>query len=142
MPLFAFTLTVVAATWSIGLWVVFCAVLRLFEIGPPVFRVKTFGRLINAVARKINKWPEDAELTGFAGLPLFVILKRDASPLTELHEKIHFLQQVELLLFGWYILYAIFWLVYGYRENPMERAAYAYDDAPFSWVRYLKRAEA
>ncbi|MCK5614419.1 hypothetical protein KAR91_71795 [Candidatus Pacearchaeota archaeon] len=61
------------------------------------------------------------------------------------HEKIHFKQQKELLLIGFYILYLIFWLKYGYRNMPFEKEAYDNDDnlkyletrKHFAWIKYI-----
>jgi len=36
------------------------------------------------------------------------------------HELIHFAQQKELFLLGFYLLYLFFWLRYGYMHNPFE----------------------
>lgn len=63
------------------------------------------------------------------------------------HEKIHFRQQKELLLVGFYILYLIFWLIYGYRNIPFEREAYKNQDdfdylskrKLFAFLKYLKK---
>lgn len=61
------------------------------------------------------------------------------------HEKIHFAQQKELLIVGFYILYGIFYLIYGYRDIPFEREAYRNADnpdylkkrKPFAWLKHL-----
>ena len=61
------------------------------------------------------------------------------------HEKIHFAQQKELLIVFFYILYAVFYLFYGYRNMPFEKEAYNNDDnlnylnnrKLFSWFKYL-----
>ncbi len=63
------------------------------------------------------------------------------------HEKIHFRQQLELLLMGFYLLYLIFWIIYGYKEIPFEREAYASAEdvdylskrKPFAWMKYIWR---
>ena len=57
------------------------------------------------------------------------------------HEKIHFAQQKELWLIGFYVLYLIYWLRYGYRNIPFEKEAYIYEGyndylqfrAKFAW---------
>ena len=71
------------------------------------------------------------------------------------HEKIHFRQQEELWVLGFYPLYVMFWLYYrirgfnsydAYMMIPFEREAYAmeqileYPDSRkrFSWVNYIK----
>ncbi len=61
------------------------------------------------------------------------------------HEKIHFAQQKELFIVFFYILYGIFYLIYGYKNTPFEKEAYAYDQDEwyldvrkyFSWTRFL-----
>jgi len=50
------------------------------------------------------------------------------------HEKIHIKQQKELFIIGFYILYVIFWLLYGYYSNPFEVEAYRHGN----FSRYLK----
>ena len=58
------------------------------------------------------------------------------------HEKIHFKQQLELLIIPHMIIYGIFHLLYGYRKNPFEREAYEYAARPkerklYGWVKFL-----
>ncbi len=63
------------------------------------------------------------------------------------HEKIHFRQQLELLLIGFYLLYLVFWIFYGYKGIPFEKEAYAnakdsdylIKRKPFAWVKYIWR---
>ena len=62
------------------------------------------------------------------------------------HENIHYAQERELWFVGFYILYAIFFLLNliatfnwkkAYRENAFEREAYIYEGA----MRYLNKRE-
>ena len=80
------------------------------------------------------------------------------------HERIHYLQQLELLFVGQFILYGIFWLWklvettrengklnprLAYFENPFEREAYNHDVCPYyyeerkpyAWMKYLRRRD-
>jgi hypothetical protein len=60
------------------------------------------------------------------------------------HELIHFAQQKELFLLGFYLLYLFFWLRYGYVNNPFEREAlinqsdekYLESRMKFGWEKY------
>ena len=40
------------------------------------------------------------------------------------HERIHFEQQKELWFIGFYLMYAYWWLRYGYKKIPFEKEAY------------------
>lgn len=61
------------------------------------------------------------------------------------HESIHFKQQKECLIIPFYILYFIFWLIYGYRNIPFEREAINNDHKStylvvrkrFEWIKYI-----
>ena len=63
------------------------------------------------------------------------------------HEKIHFQQQKELLFVGFYLLYLIFWIIYGYRNMPFEKEAYDNQSdilylsnrKHFAFLKYLKK---
>ncbi len=63
------------------------------------------------------------------------------------HERIHFAQQKELLIILFYILYVFLWMIYGYRDNPLEAEAYANDRKPdylksrkmYNWINYFKK---
>ena len=72
----------------------------------------------------------------------FMFLGLRANANTVEHEKIHFKQQLELLIIPHMIIYGIFHLLYGYRKNPFEREAYHFDDIPkqrrpYGWVKFL-----
>lgn len=71
------------------------------------------------------------------------------------HETIHFHQQLELFIFGFFLLYVVFWIrglakykdaKTAYRESPFEREAYANERkytylekrALWSWTAYIK----
>lgn len=56
----------------------------------------------------------------------FIFYKKDINLIDVNHEKIHLKQQLELLILPFYILYAIFHLIYGYDKNPFEKEAYKY----------------
>ena len=62
----------------------------------------------------------------------FIFLRKDKDiPEDELkyilnHEKIHFAQQKELKLVGFYAKYLYWWKKYGYRKIPFELEAYAH----------------
>jgi hypothetical protein len=76
-----------------------------------------------------------------------------ASARTNIHELIHFFQQIELLFVGHWILYVIFYIVerskgmkhdLAYRNNPFEREAYANENLtylitrkPYAWLKYM-----
>lgn len=72
----------------------------------------------------------------------FMFLSVNANANTIEHEKIHFKQQLELLIIPHMIIYAAFHILYGYRRNPFEREAYAKADTPkerkpYGWIEYL-----
>ncbi|MCT4590526.1 MAG: hypothetical protein N4A71_22050 [Carboxylicivirga sp.] len=87
---------------------------------------------------------------GFAAMAVWpVIFVRKGAKFTratETHECIHFAQQKELLLVGFYLLYLIFWLRYGYKNIPFEREAKSNENKayylmirkPFAWLKYFK----
>ena len=109
-------------------------------------------------ARAITFWP-------------FVIFKNTEvakNPTTLSHEAIHCMQQIELGVIGlifylaigfnahvwlltipvlllFYVLYLIFTLIYGYRNNPFEREAYNNSNITdywrhrewFGWLKYV-----
>lgn len=75
---------------------------------------------------------------------------------TNIHEMIHFLQQLELLFVGMWILYLYFYFKgrckgwshwWAYRNNPFEKEAYdnEYDSAYlwqrklYAWTKYLRK---
>ena len=88
---------------------------------------------------------------GFKGAALypfiFLRLKPDeiGSQITINHEKIHIEQQKELFVIGFYIVYFVFWLLYGYYLNPFEIEAYRHANFSgylkarkrFNWTNYL-----
>lgn len=89
---------------------------------------------------------------GFAAMAVYpFIFTRKGAKITETtirHEKIHFAQQKELLLIGFYLLYLIFWIRYGYRNSPFEREAYDCEQysmylevrKPFAWLKHTHKA--
>jgi hypothetical protein len=95
----------------------------------------------------------------YTGLSFFIFiwickLTKDEIRLVR-HEKIHFLQQVEMLFLFHWILYAFYYIVArakghghyaAYRNNPFELEAYANESdvtylktrRVFAWVRYIR----
>ena len=85
---------------------------------------------------------------GFKAIAIFPFLFYRGDPPSERtirHEKIHFRQQIEMFILPFYLLYAILWLLYGYKENPFEREAYWNEKDPFyletrpfwAWIKYF-----
>jgi hypothetical protein len=77
----------------------------------------------------------------------FLIYKGDYPPEFLInHERIHLVQQKELLIIGFYLLYLLFWTRYGYLNNPFEREAlinqnddnYLKKRHKFEWKRYCR----
>ena len=83
----------------------------------------------------------------------FIISKEKMDPDTLNHETIHIHQQMELLVIGFYVLYAYYYLVglakykdkqKAYYMIPFEQEAYEYDNQldyletrkPYSWTKY------
>ena len=88
-------------------------------------------------------------------LGCFVFCKGSLSKTTRRHEKIHYVQQWELLFLGHWLLYGLFWFVglvryrngvQAYKENPFEREAYAnekkytyFNKRPlWNWIHYVR----
>ncbi|MFW6225765.1 MAG: hypothetical protein ACOC3V_02245 [bacterium] len=90
-------------------------------------------------------------ITGITLAPFGIYLREDVydrqDKKTINHEKIHWQQQLELLIIPFYIFYIIFWIFYGYRNMPFEREAYEHDRdfeylknrKMYSWVKYFKK---
>ena len=85
----------------------------------------------------------------------FIISRVPMSEVTLNHEKIHIKQQAELLVIGFYALYALWWVVYrlrglsasdAYFNLPFELEAYAHERdmdyletrKPYAWRQYTK----
>lgn len=95
----------------------------------------------------------------------FIFVKGEVKESSIKHEKIHFEQQKELLLIGFYILYVLFFVVRflflfladlnksfqecwdsAYYWNPFEKEAYTHEQNEnyckerkhFAWFKYLK----
>jgi hypothetical protein len=87
--------------------------------------------------------------TGMALPPFGIILSTQASNLAQvlMHEWTHFLQAEELWYIGFWIVYAVLWLAYGYWNHPMEREAREnkYDPAynshreKMAWRKYMDK---
>lgn len=56
--------------------------------------------------------------------PIIWVRGESVSKETLNHERIHFAQQKELWIIGFYVLYLIWWLKYGYRNIPFEKEAH------------------
>lgn len=54
----------------------------------------------------------------------FIIVRKDTDEVTVNHERIHHQQQDELLVIGFYVLYLIWHIKYGYKNNPLEIEAF------------------
>jgi hypothetical protein len=93
-----------------------------------------------------NKYIPFKGFKAMAIFPFIFVRGENVSQKTINHEKIHFAQQKELFIIGFYILYLIFWIIFGYRNNPFEREAYKCDlnlsylnrRVKFSWKNYIK----
>lgn len=114
-----------------------------------MFRYMPMLPIVVYTKRKIFK--------SYCGFSFFIFIwiyspqKKDSSLIR--HEKIHFMQQLELLFIFHWLLYSFFYCAArlaghshekAYRSNPFEREAYAHEnntnylnDRPiFSWIRY------
>jgi len=75
----------------------------------------------------------------------FIFIRDEGNEVTINHERIHLMQQRELWLIGFYLLYVMFWLIglvryrsfqKAYYEIPFEREAHTNQD---DWVYTLNR---
>ena len=83
-------------------------------------------------------------VSGITIAPFGIYVADLNDPWTIAHEKIHWRQQCEALIIFFYLWYLIEWFIklfkYGgqaYVNISFERAAYAGDDKPYSWRKYL-----
>jgi hypothetical protein len=94
--------------------------------------------------------------TGFSFFVFIWISALETDPARLIrHEKIHFLQQLELFFVFHWLLYGLFYLIsrikrqghyIAYRYNPFEVEAYTHDTdvnylmrrRPYAWTRYLR----
>ena len=84
----------------------------------------------------------------------FIFIKDSGDDELINHERIHLVQQKELLLLGFYLLYIVFWTIglikfrnfqKAYMEIPFEKEAYANDSnwafllnrPRYNWIKYL-----
>lgn len=85
---------------------------------------------------------------GYKAIAIWPFIFYRGESLTETtinHEKIHFAQQKELFIIFFYLLYVIFYLIYGYRNMPFEKEAYENDNnfeylknrKFFNWIKYF-----
>jgi len=78
-------------------------------------------------AKWLSRFAKPGKTKGFAVFPFIVVSdKRDRS-LVE-HEKIHIRQQIQGLWIGFFIKYAIYHIMFGYKNNPYEVEAYKHQD--------------
>lgn len=79
-------------------------------------------------------------IPGFAGITLypFIFVKDKDNKRLVNHEKIHYEQQKELLVIGFYILYFLVWLKDGYENNMFEREAYE-NQYNYNYLKKRKR---
>lgn len=96
-------------------------------------------------------------ITGITLAPFGIYLREDIydkqNPKTINHEKIHWQQQMEMLIIFFYIIYFSEWFIRlfvnedAYRSISFEREAYDNDTdyeylktrKPFSWLKYFKK---
>ena len=88
-------------------------------------------------------------MLGILGIALypFIIIKKNYRKEDELinHERIHIVQQLEMLVIPFYIVYLYYNVTRGYRNNPFEIEAYANDDnldyldsrKMYSWTKHI-----
>lgn len=84
----------------------------------------------------------------------FIFIRDEGDETTINHEKIHLRQQAEMLVIGFYLFYAFFWVksflkhrdkARAYYDIPFEKEAYAAQDNTeylserrfFEWINYL-----
>ena len=80
---------------------------------------------------------------GWAFWPFLAIREdfKDNKRLLE-HEEFHLWQQAAMGFVLWWLTYAIFWMKYSWKNNPMEKASMAHaidpsESNPYSWWNYL-----
>lgn len=85
--------------------------------------------------------PKMKALGGAAYPFLFIKDKEDKD--TRKHEECHLKDQLTMLIIPWFILYGIFHLIYGYRNNPFERFAKAVEKGAefkfLGWTEFMKK---
>ena len=103
---------------------------------------------------KVPKWLSIVIDVYAIALWPFIFISDEGDPVTINHEKIHLRQQVELLIIGFYLLYALFWLKNliktgdkdkAYYNIPFEKEAFAMDNdlkylkkrMPYAWLNFL-----
>jgi len=75
-----------------------------------------------------NKYLPFKGFKAMAIYPFIFVRGNDISEKTINHEQIHFAQQKELLMIGFYLLYIIFSIKYGYKNNPFEKEANKFEN--------------
>lgn len=90
-------------------------------------------------------WLFNNVLTGFRGLTIAPFVFYKSSPYSGTrewfweHERIHIKQQYELLIVPFFILYGIFYIFKGYKNNPFEVEANKFEKnpsarKPYGWL--------
>ena len=103
---------------------------------------------------KVPKWLSIVIDVYAIALWPFIFISDEGDDVTINHEKIHLRQQVELLIVGFYLLYALFWIKNllksgdkdkAYYDIPFEKEAYTMDNdleylrkrQHFAWLNFL-----
>jgi len=94
--------------------------------------------------------PKNKRIAAMAIFPFIFIMKgSELSEQTRRHERIHFRQQLEMLILPFYLWYVLEWLIRtiatgkdGYRLISFEKEAYGNDHIVgyrkwYGWVKYL-----
>jgi len=100
--------------------------------------------------RKINKFIKFFISKGVIGITLapFGVYVADLNDISAIdHEKIHWKQQIEMLIIPFYLWYGIEALIRGYDKISFEQEAYINQDDKeyltkrkhYAWIKYLKK---
>ena len=88
-------------------------------------------------------------MLGILGIAIypFIIIRKNYRKEDELinHERIHIVQQLEMLVIPFYLVYFYYNITRGYRNNPFEIEAYDNDDnldyldsrKMYSWTKHI-----
>jgi len=95
---------------------------------------------------KSNWFTSMLGILGIAIFP-FIIIKKDYKKEDALinHERIHIIQQLEMFIIPFYVLYFYYNITRGYRNNPFEIEAFDNDDnldylkdrELYSWTKHI-----
>jgi len=72
-----------------------------------------------------NKWYPFGRFIAITHFPIAVFYKGEISEQTIRHEKIHWIQQKELCVIVFYLIYLFEYLIKGYRNISFEKEAFA-----------------